>query len=306
MAADSARANASPDHQKARHPAAVDRGAAGPSILGGDLDPRPTAIGRGPLEVVAALPAAPPEVRARVMGQLQRVLGNDYVQRVVSRARASGALTAAPVTTRSADSAVIRRAPPTAGVAEPTVGNPTGPAADPLDADAVKAAIGYHVKQPGLFPPALIKRIQTRLNVEASGAVDEDTVQAIARFQQTFATAEPPLKVDGKAGPRTLPMLFPSGLADEKHEQSFAKAAHDIFDEWDKLKDAKGRALALVKKVNHELTTAGVPAVNEFVTKLSGGAVGEFDAVNWIMAIDSAAVSKDTPTDEEAGEIVNT
>lgn len=325
MAANSAHTNASSDHKSAKRPAPTSREAPDSSTLEGDLDAASLSAGQGPIDVIASLPAAPPEVRARVMGRLQRLLGNEYVQRVVSRTREGDGLAAARAMARPAGQETIRRAPPTTvdaptgSLAGPTVGNQTGSAtstatktaatgadADPLDADEVKAAIDFHVKQPGLFPPALIKKIQARLSVDETGVTDEDTVQAIARFQLTFATAEPPLKVDGKAGPRTLPMMFPSGLADEKHEKSFAKAAHDIFDEWDKLKDAKHRALALVKKVNHELSGAGVPSVNEFVTKLPGGAVGEFDAVNWIMLVDPEAVSKDTPTDEEAGEIVNT
>lgn len=323
MAANSARTNASPDHKNARHPAAISREAPGLSMLGDDLEAAPIAAGRDPIDVVASLPAAPPEVRARVMGQLQRVLGNDYVQRVVRRTRADRSGPAlARIASPAADPTTLRRAPTAtdtstapqvgASVATPVAsasgaGGPTpDPDADPLSDDEVKQAIDYYVKQPWLFPTALIKKLQARLSVDETGVADEATVQAVARFQLQFATGNAPLKADGKAGPRTMPLLFPSGLADEKHEQSYVKAARGVFDDWVKLKDAKGRALALVKKVNHELVDAGVPPVNEVVTKLSGGADGEFDAENWIMLIDKENFSQETIDDQRAAEMVDT
>lgn len=321
MAANSAHAKTSPDAKSARRPVPAGPGGAGTPAFDGELADSPLGGGRLPIDVVASLPAAPPEVRARVMGTLQRALGNEYVSRVVSRTRAEGigrarTRIAAPV----ADPATLRRAPTatdtlTTTQAGPNVAAPVASSTgstgvmlnvDPLSDDEVKAAIDYYVKQPWLFPTALIKKLQARLNVEETGVADEATVQAVARFQLQFATGNGPLKADGKAGPRTMPLLFPSGLADEKHEESYVKAAHGVFDDWTKLKDAKGRALALVKKVNHELADIGVPAVNETVTKLSGGADGEFDAENWIMLIDKENFSKQTIDDQQAAEMADT
>jgi len=323
MAANRAHTNASPDHQSARRPAPTRGEGPGASILDDDLEVAPLSAGRGPVDVVASLPAAPPEVRARVMGQLQRVLGNEYVQRVVRRTRAeAGGTTLARVAAPVADPTTLQRAPTAtdpapatqvgAAVATPVAsatgaGGPTpAPGADPLSDDEVKQAIDYYVKQPGLFPKALIQKLQARLSVDETGVADEATVQAVAQFQLQFATGNAPLKADGKAGPRTMPLLFPTGLADEKHEQSYVKAAHGVFDDWVKLKDAKGRALALVKKVNQELAGAGVPVVNETVTKLSGGADGEFDAENWLMLIDKENFSQQTIDDQRAAEMADT
>lgn len=323
MAANSAHAKTSPDAKSARRPAPAGPGGAGNPAFDGEIEDSPLGGGRLPIDVVASLPAAPPEVRARVMGTLQRALGNEYVSRVVSRTRVEGAGRAlAQVAAPAADPATLRRAPTatnasTTTQASTTVATPvasttgTGGAtpaadADPLSDAEVKAAIDYYVKQPWLFPASLIKKLQARLSVEETGVADEATVQAVARFQLQFATGNAPLKADGKAGPRTMPLLFPSGLADEKHEQSYVKAAHGVFDDWVKLKDAKGRALALVKKVNHELVGIGVPAVNETVTKLSGGADGEFDPVNWIMLIDKENFSQETIDDKRAAEMADT
>ncbi len=324
MGSDRARNNASADSASAQRRAPAYPGPGDASAYEGEVGDSPLAGGHLPVDVVAALPGAPPEVRARVMGQLQRMLGNGYLQRVVDRTREGGRLKSSGIAVEPAGpAAMLRRAPATldAPVSSTTVGNQAGPTTstttttngsapaigvDPLSDDEVKSAIDYYVKQPWLFPTALIKKLQARLSVEETGVADEATVQAVARFQLQFTTGNAPLKADGKAGPRTMPLLFPSGLADEKHEQSYVKAARGVFDDWTQLKDAKGRALALVKKVNHELVGAGVPAVNEFVTKLSGGADGEFDPEHWIMLIDKDNFSQPTIDDKRAAEMADT
>ena len=62
-----------------------------------------------------------------------------------------------------------------------------------------------------------------------------------------------PLKVDGMAGPRTLPALFPIGLATARSEKAFAAQVHQVEKNWAGLGSAGARARELVKQGNQEL-----------------------------------------------------
>ena len=95
--------------------------------------------------------------------------------------------------------------------------------AGPLNATQVAAAIRFHTRQTERYTPEIMREIQARVGVEQTGVADAATVQAIATFQQTEGTEHPELKVDGMAGPRTLPRMFPTGLKAPGEGQKFGR-----------------------------------------------------------------------------------
>ena len=115
-------------------------------------------------------------------------------------------------------------------------------AAGPLNATQVAAAIRFHTIQPERYSPEIMREIQARVGVDQTGVADEATVQAIATFQQTEGTEHPELKVDGMAGPRTLPRMFPTGLKAPGEAQKFGEEAQtEVIDRWHELTPAAAR-----------------------------------------------------------------
>ena len=177
--------------------------------------------------------------------------------------------------------------------------------AGPLDAAQVAKAIRFHTIQPERYSPELTREIQARVGVDQTGVADEATVQAIATFQQTEGTEDPALKVDGMAGPRTLPRMFPTGLKAPGEGQKFGEAAQtEVIDRWHELTPQQ-RAAELVRLVNVHLAAAGVPAVTPNLTD-TGAFVGRFDFPTWQMNIDPEALSIAQPNRAEAADVVDT
>jgi peptidoglycan hydrolase-like protein with peptidoglycan-binding domain len=177
--------------------------------------------------------------------------------------------------------------------------------AGPLDAKQVAAAIRFHARQPERYTAAILQEIQVRLGVEVTGVADAATVQAIATFQQTEGTEFPELKVDGMAGPRTLPRMFPTGLKAPGEGQKFGEEAQtEVIDRWQQL-TPKQRAEELVRLVNVHLEAVGVPAVTPNPID-TGTNLGTFDFPTWSMEVGVAALSIVQPDRAQAADVVDT
>ena len=177
--------------------------------------------------------------------------------------------------------------------------------AGPLNATQVAAAIRFHTRQPERYTPEIMREIQARVSVEQTGVADATTVQAIATFQQTEGTEHPELKVDGMAGPRTLPRMFPTGLKAPGEGQKFGEEAQtEVIDRWHELTPAQ-RAAELVRLVNVHLEAVGVPAVTPNPID-TGTNLGTFDFTTWQMEIGLEALSIVQPDRAQAADVVDT
>jgi hypothetical protein len=165
----------------------------------------------------------------------------------------------------------------------------------------VRDALAWYEARPDRYTPDIITRIQEQVGVKGTGKMDEPTVQAVAGFQQ----AHPPMWVDGKAGPRTLPAAFPVGLAKAGSIATYVKAAKAVQSGWVTLKTAGERAAALMQAVNAQLTAANVP-VCKFVVKDLGNDAGQLDFATWTLQLGQAPFSKATVTDAEAADMADT
>jgi hypothetical protein len=170
-----------------------------------------------------------------------------------------------------------------------------------LDAAQVARALSYYRSQPWRYTPAIISQLQKAVGTEETGKISEPDVQGVARWQ----AAHPPLKPDGMAGPRTLPAMFESGLAEEKGQVSYAKdAATFMQTEWQKLKSAQARADALQEIINRQLADKGIPGVKVTIGD-TGGAVGEADYTTWHITVNTEVYSTDAPDAEDARKVVS-
>lgn len=179
----------------------------------------------------------------------------------------------------------------------PVAGKTTGP----LTNAQVNDAKAWYASRSQEYTPDIGKQIQQKVVTAPDGFIGPLTIQAIATFQQN----NPSLLVDGKAGPVTLPVMFPSGLAQIKAIDRFMAEAKQIQADWAKLKTADERADALLKLVNKELIAAGVPACHKTVKELGPNA-GQLDFATWTISLGQQPFSKATLTDEEAADIADT
>ena len=297
------------------------------------------------VQMVAALDKAPPNVRSSVMTSLQRSRGNAYVQRVVSEVRScrrsdsskprsaqfdtSGASAApradlnrpgqrgvAPAfdsTATVADAGTIsllaRResqrptviARDTTAVAGETTEKAKADTSGPLTPAQVEHARNWYAAHQHDYTPDIIKQIQQAVGADPDGLIGPMTIQAVARYQQ----ANSPLAADGIAGPRTLPALFPTGLAESAKSGEYVKKAKEVQSDWATLKTADERGKALANAVNKELVASGVPACNYVLADL-GDDAGQFDFATWTLSLGQKPFSKATITDEEAADMANT
>jgi hypothetical protein len=176
---------------------------------------------------------------------------------------------------------------------------------EPLDATATAAAIRYYRSQPDRYPPDVMAQVQRAVGAEETGVPDEQTVQAVARWQRDVGSNDPVLKIDGKAGPRTLPRLFPHGLNEPGRGEQFGSEAQEgVIDRWGEM-TPRQRATELVRLVNVHLEAAKVPPVG-LAPEENGNNAGSFSFRTWTMNVGLQALAGDQLTRDEAAEIVDT
>jgi hypothetical protein len=195
--------------------------------------------------------------------------------------------------------------PSPTGAPSPAAPAPTGPA-PLLDDKQVSDAQRFYSSQPWLYTKAIIEQLRTALSLEPAGGVDAALVLAVARYQTTEGAGDPALKVDGMAGPRTLPRIFRGGLNRPGQGRQFSQAVQTgVIDEWAKLGTAEERLKKLVELVNAKLAAAGVPAVTEgFDTNPTND--GSFDFGPWKMLVGKQRLGTDTISADDASEVSRT
>jgi hypothetical protein len=111
-------------------------------------------------------------------------------------------------------------------------------------------------------------------------------VQLVAKKQEELnVDAEPKLKIDGKAGPRTLPTIFKFGLSEEESISDYTKKAKAIWDNKDG-KSEEDKATEIVNELlNKRLETLKIPPIEPKVVD-DLGSRGAFNAADWQMKLD--------------------
>jgi len=161
-----------------------------------------------------------------------------------------------------------------------------GAAEGPLSPAQVRDAIAYYRAQPARYTRDIIMEIQKAVGTVPTGSMSAVDVQAVAKRQQALnVDAEPKLKIDGKAGPRTLPSIFKFGLSEDDSVSDYAKKARETFEAKDGRSEEE-KAKAIVNDlINKRLAALNIPPVAvEVVNDL--GSRGAFNSGDWKLNLD--------------------
>jgi hypothetical protein len=158
-------------------------------------------------------------------------------------------------------------------------------AAGPLTPAQVQSAIAYYAGRPQHYTPEIIMEIQMAVGTTPTGRMTAVDVQAVAKRQQELnLVAGPKLKIDGKAGPRTLPSIFKFGLAEETSVSDYTKKAKEIWDKKDGTSE-ETKAEAIVNDlVNKRLEALKIPRVDFKIVSI--GSRGAFSPSDWQLKLD--------------------
>lgn len=149
----------------------------------------------------------------------------------------------------------------------------------------VASAIAYHMNQPWRYTPEIIMQIQTEVGTIPTGKMREVDIQAVAKrqHQMNLAGEKPELKVDGMAGPRTLPSIFKIGLAKQKSIDTFSDKSKELLANPEGKSDQEV-ALEICAEANKRLTDNGIPELEPLIVPSFAGR-GAFDDGNWRLLI---------------------
>jgi hypothetical protein len=174
-----------------------------------------------------------------------------------------------------------------------------GTAASSLLPDQTARARRFYRSQPKLYTPEILRQIQEAVGAEPTGTVTDELVAAVARFQAGVRGqgSEHPanrLAVDGMAGPRTLPVLFPTGLAAAEAMDEYTRdlvAFRGAMGEHDE--ELRRRLIGVA--VGRRLTKLGIP-----VPAIVLGDENSFDEQEWVITYRRAGVKR-IDVDEDEG-----
>ncbi len=122
------------------------------------------------------------------------------------------------------------------------------------------------------YTSEIVSQIQGAVNAPVTGTPTAEMAQGVARRQIAVnreRKPNPPLAVDGKAGPRTLPILFAFGMAEDKSIDAYVKDAEKAKPEIDKATSDADKAAIVARLLNARLAAAGVPAIDNVTTNTS-------------------------------------
>jgi hypothetical protein len=158
-------------------------------------------------------------------------------------------------------------------------------AAGPLTPAQVQSAIAYYAAQPARYTREIIMEIQMAVGTTPTGRMSAVDVQAVAKRQQELnVDAEPKLKIDGMAGPRTLPSIFKFGLSEDESISDYTKKARETWDNKDG-KSEEEKAKAIVNElVNKRLESLKIPPLKFAIVSL--GTRGAFSTGDWQLKLD--------------------
>ena len=175
---------------------------------------------------------------------------------------------------------------------------------EPLTGAQVRKAIAFYTAQPDRYAPEIVKQIQAQVGVAETGVVDAAFVQAVAVWQRDNGDLHPKLWMDGMAGPRTLPRMFPSGLQGGSEPEDFGKEAQTgVIDRWQQL-SVDQRIAELIRLVNTHLDHAKVPDVTPNPQDTLN--TGVFNFPDWTMIVGKQALAIEQPDLAQAKDIVET
>jgi hypothetical protein len=128
--------------------------------------------------------------------------------------------------------------------------------------------------------------IQTAVGTAPTGSISAVDVQAVARRQQTLnVDAEPKLKIDGKAGPRTLPSIFKFGLSEDASVSDFTAKAKKTFEARDGRSEEEKAKTLVSDLINKRFAALNIPPVGvDVVNDL--GSRGAFSSGDWKFKLD--------------------
>jgi hypothetical protein len=174
----------------------------------------------------------------------------------------------------------------------------------PLTGAQVKKALSFYKAQPDRYTPEIVTQIQAKVGVGETGIPDEAFAQAVAVWQRDNGDLHPELRIDGMAGPRTLPRMFPSGLQSGTEPEDFGKEAQtNVIDRWQQL-TVDERTAELIQLVNTHLANAKVPPVAPNPQDTLN--LGEFSFPDWTMIVGKQAMAIEQPTLAQAKDLVDT
>jgi hypothetical protein len=173
------------------------------------------------------------------------------------------------------------------------------------DAQATRA-ITFYASQPARYPRATMIEIQALLGVPRTGRADRATVEGIAG-RQAANTSQPRLAVDGMAGPRTLPRLFPDGLNLASEIAAYNSGINGVMDArtWRGL-DVDARRTRLGEVINARLAAAGVPSMTMVPSGPNFIPRAEFRPATWQFTIRDNILAKSTLDPAEADDLAKT
>jgi hypothetical protein len=175
---------------------------------------------------------------------------------------------------------------------------------EPLTAAQVKKAVAFYTAQPDRYPPEIVNQIQAKAGVTQTGVADEAFVQAVAVWQRDNGDLHPALWIDGMAGPRTLPRMFPSGLQGGTEPENFGKEAQTgVIDRWQQL-SVDQRIAELIRLVNTHLAHAKVPQITPNAQDTLDA--GVFSFPDWTMTVGKQAMAREQPDLAQAKDLVDT
>jgi len=156
----------------------------------------------------------------------------------------------------------------------------------PLSGVQVRDAIAYYRNKPDRYTRDIITQIQSAVGTAPTGSMSAVDVQAVAKRQQDLnVDAEPKLKIDGKAGPRTLPSIFKFGLSEDTSVSDFTKKAKETFEAKDGKSEEEKAKSVVTDLINKRLAELNIPPVKvDVVTDL--GSRGAFDSGDWKFKLD--------------------
>jgi peptidoglycan hydrolase-like protein with peptidoglycan-binding domain len=161
-------------------------------------------------------------------------------------------------------------------------------------------AVSFYRGRPDLYTPAIVTKIKMAVKSGVSGGPDAEMAEGVARFQSAHV-----LKVDGMAGPRTLPRLFESGLATEASRKEFVAAGKTVASTWQTLATPKARAAKLFEGVKALLDNESVFTPSHDVDRL-GKAAGVFSPRDWKITFDRAALEVASADDDAVKDVAGT
>ena len=155
----------------------------------------------------------------------------------------------------------------------------------PLSPGQVVRALSYYARRAKQYTPDIIMQIQVAVGTTPTGRMTPVDVQAVAKKQQEVnVDAEPKLKIDGMAGPRTLPSVFKFGLSEEESISEYTEKAKEKWDNRGGKREEEIARNIVNELINERFKELGIPPLNVAITE-DLGSRGTFRSSTWTMSL---------------------